>query len=595
MALEGILASPRFVFRFEERPAGARAGRGLRAQRSRPRLAAVVLPLGDAARTRAAARWRRPGGCRRPASSNGRCGGCSPIAAPTCWPRASRRSGCGCRISTRSIPTCALSRTSTSSSRRRCCARPSCSSATSSARTGRSSISSRPTTRSSTSGWRGTTAFPDVVGSQFRKVPYPDDRRRGLLGHGSILTLTSHADRTSPVLRGKWVMEVLLGTPPPPPPPDVPDLEATAGGGGRPAAHGARAHGAASREPGVRVVPSHDRSDRPGARELRRHRRLAHQGQRDRRSTPRARSTTARRSTGPGRPAAGAAASGRRLLVQTFTENLMTYALGRRLGHDDMPTVRGIVRQAAAERPPLLGVRARHRQEPGVPDEERGRARGDGGDRRVRRDQWIRVADLVRDGRRRHADGIHHRKARSAPHDAARAGRHRRAAVPRRDGAGARRCWSKTASGRGARSHAARLHRDGARRRPGSSEWGATQHLWSPAATGRGVRPDAERAQPARAVPQVPDHRQRHRRARRRSDHAAGDRRRPFPVERGVPDAGASEADRELGRARRHLARSDLRASASGRTRRFRRCSCASRTSIRPAAAPTATRASTPT
>ena len=70
--------------------------------------------------------------------------------------------------------------------------------------------------------------IPNVVGNQFRKVPYPDGRRRGLLGHGSILTLTSHADRTSPVLRGKWVMEVLLGTPPPPPPPNVPDLEATA-------------------------------------------------------------------------------------------------------------------------------------------------------------------------------------------------------------------------------------------------------------------------------------------------------------------------------------------------------------------------------
>ena len=51
--------------------------------------------------------------------------------------------------------------------------------------------------------------------------------RRGLLGHSSILTLTSHAERTSPVLRGKWVMSVLLGSPPPPPPPDVPELDAT--------------------------------------------------------------------------------------------------------------------------------------------------------------------------------------------------------------------------------------------------------------------------------------------------------------------------------------------------------------------------------
>ena len=60
-------------------------------------------------------------------------------------------------------------------------------------------------------------------------MQYPTARRRGLLGHGSILTLTSLANRTSPVLRGKWVMEVLLGTPPPLPPPGVPDLEQTAG------------------------------------------------------------------------------------------------------------------------------------------------------------------------------------------------------------------------------------------------------------------------------------------------------------------------------------------------------------------------------
>ena len=58
-----------------------------------------------------------------------------------------------------------------------------------------------------------------VAGNYFRKVQYPDDRRRGILGHGSILVQTSLANRTSPVLRGKWVMEVLMGTPPPAPPP----------------------------------------------------------------------------------------------------------------------------------------------------------------------------------------------------------------------------------------------------------------------------------------------------------------------------------------------------------------------------------------
>jgi hypothetical protein len=68
--------------------------------------------------------------------------------------------------------------------------------------------------------------IPGVAGTHFRRVQYPDARRRGVLGQGTMLVQTSMANRTSPVLRGKWVMEVLLGTPPPPPPPDVPDLEA---------------------------------------------------------------------------------------------------------------------------------------------------------------------------------------------------------------------------------------------------------------------------------------------------------------------------------------------------------------------------------
>jgi hypothetical protein len=70
--------------------------------------------------------------------------------------------------------------------------------------------------------------IPNVTGTNFRRVTLPE-QRRGILGHGSVLTLTSIADRTSPVLRGKWVMEVLLGSPPPPPPPNVPALEETKG------------------------------------------------------------------------------------------------------------------------------------------------------------------------------------------------------------------------------------------------------------------------------------------------------------------------------------------------------------------------------
>ena len=65
----------------------------------------------------------------------------------------------------------------------------------------------------------------DVYGSRFRRVAWADERRHGLLGHGSLLTITSYANRTSVVLRGKWVLETLLGTPPPAPPPNVPPLE----------------------------------------------------------------------------------------------------------------------------------------------------------------------------------------------------------------------------------------------------------------------------------------------------------------------------------------------------------------------------------
>ncbi|HYR89227.1 MAG TPA: DUF1592 domain-containing protein [Terriglobia bacterium] len=69
--------------------------------------------------------------------------------------------------------------------------------------------------------------IPDVYGSHFRRVTLgPEfDARRGLVGQGSLLTVTSYANRTSVVLRGKWLLENLLGAPPPPPPPDVPSLE----------------------------------------------------------------------------------------------------------------------------------------------------------------------------------------------------------------------------------------------------------------------------------------------------------------------------------------------------------------------------------
>jgi mono/diheme cytochrome c family protein len=189
--------------------------------------------------------------------------------------------------------------------------------------------------------------MPNVVGAQFRKVQYPDGRRQGLLGHGSILTLTSHADRTSPVLRGKWVMEVLLGTPPPPPPPDVPDLEATADSADgrlrtvreRMEQHRANPACASCHKMIDPIGLALDNFDATGAWRIR-----------DNGMPVDAASTFY-----DGTPLNGPEDLRRALmkrssvLVQNFTENLMTFALGRRLSHEDMPALRGIVRQADAD------------------------------------------------------------------------------------------------------------------------------------------------------------------------------------------------------------------------------------------------------
>ena len=91
--------------------------------------------------------------------------------------------------------------------------------------------------------------IPNVYGSHFRRVELGRDHvRGGLLGQGSILTVTSYANRTSPVLRGKWILENLLGTPVPPPPANVPPLPENSPGAKDP--DDARADGPASREPG---------------------------------------------------------------------------------------------------------------------------------------------------------------------------------------------------------------------------------------------------------------------------------------------------------------------------------------------------------
>ena len=112
--------------------------------------------------------------------------------------------------------------------------------------------------------------YPNIYGSQFRRVTHPDELRRGLLGQGSVLMVTSHADRTSPVVRGKWILDNLLGAPPPLPPmnvPPLPDDERS----GRQRVLSVREkiekHRASA---GVCQLPQDHGPDRSGARELRR-------------------------------------------------------------------------------------------------------------------------------------------------------------------------------------------------------------------------------------------------------------------------------------------------------------------------------------
>jgi hypothetical protein len=193
--------------------------------------------------------------------------------------------------------------------------------------------------------------IPDVYGSQFRRVTLTDPNRFGLLGQGSFLTVTSNPDRTSPVHRGKWVLENLLGTPPPPPPPNVPPLM-SAQAGAKPKtlreemeAHRANPTCAACHklmDPIGFALENFDgigqwRDTYPG--------------------TP--------SSSGPAIDASGQLVNGTPIngpmslreailskpdiFVQTMTEKLLTYALGRGLDYYDMPSVRAIVRDIAKD------------------------------------------------------------------------------------------------------------------------------------------------------------------------------------------------------------------------------------------------------
>jgi len=187
--------------------------------------------------------------------------------------------------------------------------------------------------------------IPNVTGDAFRRVELPS-YRRGILGQGSILTLTSVADRTSPVLRGKWVMEVLLGTPPPPPPPNVPALDDSV-----------------KAESGGKRLTTRERMEE--------HRKNPTCNACHRVIDPLGLALENFDVTGAWRikdneapiDSVGDLYDGTQmngpdglrqallkhsdLVLRSFTENLLTYATGRRVSSADMPAVRAIIRDAA--------------------------------------------------------------------------------------------------------------------------------------------------------------------------------------------------------------------------------------------------------
>ena len=187
---------------------------------------------------------------------------------------------------------------------------------------------------------------PHVYGSHYRRVSMAETPRRGLLSHGSILTLTSYATRTSPVLRGKWILENLLSSPPPPPPPDVPALDETTDGGEprsmREAMELHRSNPACASchrlmDPLGFALENYDAVGRwrvvDGAM----------------------RAIDVSAELPDGTPVDGPVELLQSLvarpdqLVTTVTEKLLMYALGRGLQHFDAPTVRTVVRDAARD------------------------------------------------------------------------------------------------------------------------------------------------------------------------------------------------------------------------------------------------------
>jgi mono/diheme cytochrome c family protein len=185
-----------------------------------------------------------------------------------------------------------------------------------------------------------------VSGSRFRRVSMAGTQRNGLLGQGSVLTITSYPNRTSPVLRGKWLLENILGTPPPPPPPDVPALSDKGADGQR---QSVRERLETHRQ-NPACATCHAQMD-PLGFALERFDAVGALRTRDEGNTP----IDASGSLPDGQQFDGldglrsVLVARQEQFVGTVAERLMSYALGRGVEYYDRPTLRRIVRDASRD------------------------------------------------------------------------------------------------------------------------------------------------------------------------------------------------------------------------------------------------------
>ena len=188
--------------------------------------------------------------------------------------------------------------------------------------------------------------IPGIYGTRFRRVPIDDEARGGLLGHASLLTLTAYPTRTSPVLRGKWLLDNILGMPPSPPPADVPALEENHGG--------AEPRTVRERMEQHRANPAcavcHRVMDPPGFA-LEHFDAVGRWRATDETGAP----VDAAGSLADGTPVDGPATLRQALVgyeqsfVRTVIEKLLTYSVGRRMEYYDQPAIRKIAAAAASD------------------------------------------------------------------------------------------------------------------------------------------------------------------------------------------------------------------------------------------------------